>query len=146
MVSQFHCLNIPTSPPVLQYHTGNAKSQTKQKPHPNTSSCVTTPDIRHYTLATLTWGLRDQYNWETYPKQRRGVSPVALSYVFKTQVSSLHQGEWSLPKCLKWHQLFLQRAFTSVTTLLTFKFKGNTWATSSTQHCALSVQVFKPWT
>lgn len=135
---------LTTSPYAPEPHR-QCQKQTKQKPHPNTSSCATTPDIRHDTVATLTWGLRDQYNWETYPKQRRGVSPVALSYGFKTQVSSLHQGKWSLPKCLKWHQLFLQRAFTSVTTLLTSSSKA-TRELPAPLGTALSVQVFKPWT
>lgn len=110
MVSQLQCLSLPTSP--LCSRATQATPETKpNKSHAQTWVVVLlhqTSDIRLYALATLTWGPRDKHNWETYPKQRRGVSPAALSYVFKTQVSSLHQGEWSLPKCLKWHQLFLQ--------------------------------------
>lgn len=110
MVSQLQCLSLPTSP--LCSRTTQSTPETKpNKSHAQTWAVVLlhqTPDTRLYALATLTWGPRDKHNWETYPKQRCGVSPAALSYVFKTQVSSLHQGKWSLPKCLKWHQLFLE--------------------------------------
>lgn len=58
---------------------------------------------------------------------------------YQNQVSSLHQCEWSLLKCLKWHQLFLQLTFTSVNCL---PLSSNT-KHDSVKHCAFTVYRWK---